>query len=135
MINHHLTKIAERERFILLQPQALVGNSSGIGDTGWDAHNLLPWNDVSFINSIIDTLYQKGLIDMSRIYVTGMSNGGFMTFTVAEKLQDRIADIRYQALDIPQIWISMALRRYGSSSGIIPFNRIPLVNLDISDIG
>jgi len=93
MINNYFVKMAERDHFIFLQPQALVGDPSGEGDTGWDAHNLLPWNDVSFINSIIDTLYQKGLIDLSRIYVTGMSNGGFMTFTVAEKLQDRIAAI------------------------------------------
>lgn len=93
MINYQLTKLAERERFIFVQPQALTGNTSGSDITQWDAHNLLPWNDVDFINSIIDTLDKNNLIDLSRIYVSGMSNGGFMTFTVAEKLQERIAAI------------------------------------------
>ncbi len=92
MINYHFTKLAEREKFIFLQPQALPGSSEN-KMTGWDAHNLLPWNDVDFINSIIDTLNKKGQVDLSRIYVSGMSNGGFMTFTVAEELQDKIAAI------------------------------------------
>lgn len=93
MIDFYLCKLAEREKFIFLQPQGLTGNTSGSSMTQWDAHNLLPWNDVAFINSLIDTLDKQGLIDTNRIYVSGMSNGGFMTYTVAEKLQDRIAAI------------------------------------------
>lgn len=93
MIDYYFCKLAQREKFIFLQPQGLTGNTSGSSMTQWDAHNLLPWNDVAFINSLIDTLDKHGLIDTNRIYVSGMSNGGFMTYTVAEKLQDRIAAI------------------------------------------
>lgn len=93
MIDHYLCKLAQQEHFINLQPQALVSSAAGSSMTAWDAHNTLPWNDVSFINCIIDSLDKKGLIDLNRIYVSGMSNGGFMTYTVAEELQDRIAAI------------------------------------------
>lgn len=93
MIDYHFTKMAERENFIFVQPQGLMTNNAGNNMTHWDAHNTQPWNDVAFINSIIDTLIYQGVVDTSRIYVSGMSNGGFMTYTVAEKLQDRIAAI------------------------------------------
>lgn len=93
MIDYYFCELAQREKFAFLQPQGLLTNSSVTGITHWDAHNSMPWNDVAFINSLIDTLDKKGLIDTNRIYVSGMSNGGFMTYTIAEKLQDRIAAI------------------------------------------
>jgi len=50
-------------------------------------------DDVGFISALIDTLRGRVNIDTSRIYATGMSNGGFMAYRLACELSDRIAAI------------------------------------------
>jgi polyhydroxybutyrate depolymerase len=48
-------------------------------------------NDVLFISMLIDTLIKRFNIDSNRVYVTGISNGGFMTFRLACELSSKIA--------------------------------------------
>jgi polyhydroxybutyrate depolymerase len=85
--------IADRESFILLMPQALIGTVFGETFYQWNAHYLFPWDDVSLLDYLIDFMYTKYNIDLSKVYISGMSNGGYMTFFAARGLQDRIAAI------------------------------------------
>lgn len=48
-------------------------------------------DDVGFVNALIDRLAAEAPVDPARIYVTGASNGGMMTFRVAMQLGDRLA--------------------------------------------
>lgn len=48
-------------------------------------------DDVGFIRLLIDDLVGRKIADPKRIYVTGLSRGGLMTFTLACALADRIA--------------------------------------------
>jgi polyhydroxybutyrate depolymerase len=50
-----------------------------------------PVDDIGFIRLLIDDLVGKGIADPARIYVTGSSRGGLMTYTLACALADRIA--------------------------------------------
>ena len=50
-------------------------------------------DDVDFINTIIDWVSGEYNIDQERIYSTGMSNGGFMSYHLACNLSSRIAAI------------------------------------------
>lgn len=50
-------------------------------------------DDVGFINKLIDVLMEDYSIDSNRIYATGISNGGFMSYRLACELSDRIAGI------------------------------------------
>ena len=50
-------------------------------------------NDVGFIRDLLDTLQANYNIDQNRIYSTGMSNGGFMSYSLACQLNDRITAI------------------------------------------
>jgi len=50
-------------------------------------------DDVSFINLLIDSLSSKYNIDAKRIFSTGMSNGGFMSYSLACQLSNRVAAI------------------------------------------
>ncbi len=81
----YFSTIAEREKFIFAMPQALLGTTTGGTYIQWNAHEVLAWDDVSFIHSMIDSLALQYRIDASRIYVCGMSNGGFMTFYLASR--------------------------------------------------
>jgi polyhydroxybutyrate depolymerase len=85
--------VADREGFIFLMPQALIGTFNGETYYQWNAHYIFPWDDVSLLNYLIDYMFTKYKIDLSRVYISGMSNGGYMTFFAARGLQDRVAAI------------------------------------------
>ena len=50
-------------------------------------------DDVQFISELIDHLVTTYPIDPSRVYLTGMSNGGFMCYRLACELSEKIAAI------------------------------------------
>lgn len=50
-------------------------------------------DDVGFTRAIIDDLGARGCFDLSRVYATGMSNGGFMSHRLACEASDVIAAI------------------------------------------
>lgn len=91
-----LTEKAEQEAFIVVYPD---GVASTIGIRTWNAgwccgyavnNNI---DDVGFIDALIDTLMAEYAIATTRIYATGMSNGGFMSYRLACELSERIAAI------------------------------------------
>jgi len=88
---------ADEEGFIVIYPDG----------TGRFQRKLLTWNagfccgyalennidDVFFIRSLIEHIQQEYSINESRIYVTGLSNGGIMTYRIGAELSDIIAAI------------------------------------------
>ncbi|HEX7490818.1 MAG TPA: PHB depolymerase family esterase [Candidatus Limnocylindrales bacterium] len=71
----------------------------GVAD-GWDAFgSTVKWgrhpgaDDVAFISGLIDRLEASDGVDPNRIYVTGMSRGGMMSYRLGCALSDRIAAI------------------------------------------
>jgi len=88
-----LDGVADREGFLVLYPQAIdlrwsygrptVAAMPSVGDA--------PVDDVGFIRQLIDDLIARKLADPARVYVTGVSRGGLMAYTLACALADRIA--------------------------------------------
>lgn len=84
--------IADTAGFLLIHPEGTLFN----GTTHW---NVGGWtigstvDDVGFTEALIDSLATMYNVDLERIYSTGMSNGGFMSFLLASQLSDRIAAI------------------------------------------
>ena len=83
--------IADTANFIIVHPQGLL-NSSGvthwnIGQTGTSI------NDIDFVSALLDSLSSDYNIAQDRIYSTGMSNGGYMSYRLACELSDKIAAI------------------------------------------
>lgn len=92
-----MTKKAEREGFMVLYPDG----------TGRFGNMLLTWNagnccgyaldnksdDIGFIRALIMKIIEKHQADPGRIYVTGLSNGGMMSYALACGLSDMIAAI------------------------------------------
>ena len=50
-------------------------------------------DDVGFTEALIDELANLYTINLDRVYATGMSNGGFMSFLLACQLSEKIAAI------------------------------------------
>ena len=86
--------IADQEGFIVIYPQGTLLPSTG--QTHW---NVGGWttgsttDDVGFINEIIEFIDDEYSIDQSRIYSTGMSNGGYMSYKLACDLSSKIAAV------------------------------------------
>jgi polyhydroxybutyrate depolymerase len=89
----HLDAAADRERFRVVYPDAIDKEWSYGRPTvrPMPTVNGEPADDLGFIRLLIDNLIAAKRADPARIYVTGLSRGGLMTFTVACALADRIA--------------------------------------------
>lgn len=84
--------IADTANFILVSPD---GTNDMTGTAFWNAFGspTESVDDINFLSALIDTLAEEYNIDLNRVYSTGMSNGGFMSYTLACQLSERIAAI------------------------------------------
>jgi polyhydroxybutyrate depolymerase len=87
----------KENNFILIHPQGaplntvITNSSSHWNSGGWTIGSSV--DDIDFIDTIIGIISQKYNINMNRIYSTGMSNGGFMSYHLACNLGNKIAAI------------------------------------------
>ncbi len=92
-----LSAKADAENFIVVYPEGVIGGLLNISswNAGWCCGYASNSNvdDVGFIAALLDTLINLYSIDTNRVYATGMSNGGFMSYRLACELSDRIAAI------------------------------------------
>ncbi|MEO0469297.1 MAG: PHB depolymerase family esterase [Bacteroidota bacterium] len=121
--------IADTAGFLVVHPQGTLFN----GNTHW---NVGGWtvgstvDDVDFVNNLLDSLANDYNIDSKRIYSTGMSNGGYMSFLLACQLSDRIAAVAsvtgsmtpqtYDACD-PQ-HPTPVMQIHGTTDAVVPYN-------------
>jgi polyhydroxybutyrate depolymerase len=79
-----MDETADEEGFLAVYPNGLDRSwNDGRFDGGAD--------DIAFIDQLIDHLEEDRDVDLARVYVAGISNGGFMTHRVACELGDRVA--------------------------------------------
>ena len=89
--------LAENNRFIVVYPQGykletqLTNSSSHWNSGAWTIGSNI--DDVSFISTLIEIVASKINIDRSRVYSSGMSNGGFMSYHLACNLSSKIAAV------------------------------------------
>lgn len=74
--------IADTAGFIMVYPQGTNSVYSGLPFWNYNIY-LETADDIGFLNALIDTISSHHLIDASRVYCTGMSNGGFMSYFMA----------------------------------------------------
>ena len=85
---HELDKYGDSKGFIIVYPEGL--------NRGWNDGRPIKdrtSDDVGFLSALVDELVAKYNADAKRVYSTGMSNGGFMSFTLACRIPDKIAAI------------------------------------------
>ena len=94
-------EIADREGFFVAYPD-------GYGRTWNDGRALDSFpamkenvDDVDFIRTLIDTLHARLNVDVTRVYATGISNGGHMSHRLAAELSDRLAAVAPVAASMP----------------------------------
>ena len=91
------TQIYQSQMSTFANPQNIaVVYPQGINTWGVPAWNSGVWwdnsvyDDVGYINALIDSVISNFAIDTNRIYAAGFSNGGFMAYDLACELTERI---------------------------------------------
>jgi polyhydroxybutyrate depolymerase len=84
---------ADTARFICVFPQGI--NSDIVGQSSWNNGTLIgsTVDDIGFMNRLIDSMYVRHNIDLSRVYVCGFSMGAIMSNRLACSLPHRVAAI------------------------------------------
>jgi poly(hydroxyalkanoate) depolymerase family esterase len=75
-----MEEVADTAKFVVVYPNGI--------NKSWD---LSGTQDIDFILTIIDTMYNRYQIDKNRVYLSGFSMGGMMTYFAATKIADKIA--------------------------------------------
>jgi polyhydroxybutyrate depolymerase len=89
-------QVAERETFIVVYPDGIDG---GWGDGREPAD---PNDDVSYLEHVMDFVSDGFAIDQERIYATGYSMGGMMSYRLGCLLPGRIAAVASVASTFPE---------------------------------
>ena len=120
--------IADTEGFVLVHPQGTTLNGSQYWNVGSPGSSSV--DDVGFIEALIDELGNLYAINLDRVYATGMSNGGFMSFLLACQLSEKIAAIAsvtgsmtfdtYDNCNAQHP--TPILQIHGTSDNIVPYN-------------
>ena len=95
--NHYSLILLIVRNISLQRPQNIaVVYPQGINSTGGLTWNVGVWwdnsefDDVGYLNAVIDSVIANFAIDSNRIYACGMSTGGFMAYELACELSNRI---------------------------------------------
>jgi len=121
--------IADTAGFLVVHPQGTLFN----GNTHWNVGGFTlgsTVDDVGFTSALIDSLADMYNIDLNRVYSTGMSNGGYMSFLLACQLGDKIAAVAsvtgsmtpqtYDACD--PIHPTPIMQIHGTADPVVPYN-------------
>ena len=83
--------LADEHGFVVAAPSSYQGN----WDDGRDTPHMPPEHvdDVAFVDAVIEDVAGQVAIDRSRIYATGVSNGGFFTERLACERTDTFAAV------------------------------------------
>ena len=119
-------RIADREGFIVAYPEGI--------DKAWNDGRQFDGastaTDVEFIAVLIDHLITTQGVDPNRVYATGISNGGFMSFRLACELSDRIAGVAPVTATLSEDLISFCQPAHPIKLLLINGTADPLVTYD-----
>ena len=124
--------IADTANFLMVLPN---GTLDAQGNRFWN--NFLgnsTVDDVGFMRDLLDLLETNYKIDANRVYSTGMSNGGFMSYALACELNDRITAIASVTGDMIQSKLNACnparpvpvMEIHGTADNTVPYNGLPL---------
>lgn len=121
--------IADSEGFLLVHPEGTFFN----GNQHWNVGGFTigsTVDDVGFTEALIEELAGPYTINLDRVYATGMSNGGYMSFLLACQLSEKIAAVAsVTGAMTPETFDACSpqhptpiLQIHGTNDEIVPYN-------------
>jgi polyhydroxybutyrate depolymerase len=135
-----LNAIARQEKFVVAYPEGL--------NRVWDdarppimrlGYVVQPGEDVPFITAMVRRLIAEGIADPNRVYITGLSMGGFMAARMACEHSEMFAAVAMMAATVPEQYRKSCKPRrpfpvlmiHGTFDPIIPFFGVPMGGVGI----
>ncbi|MBX7111962.1 MAG: prolyl oligopeptidase family serine peptidase [Dehalococcoidia bacterium] len=88
-----LLAVADREGFVVVLPAGIDGGwNDGRADSG-QAAGRQGIDDIGFIRAVVEDASKHALVDMARVFATGISNGAMMSSRLACEASDVFAGI------------------------------------------
>jgi polyhydroxybutyrate depolymerase len=96
--------VADREGFVVVYPG---GMPAANGDLGWndcrgDNLNASTADDLGFLAALVEQVRTQYALPTSRVFMTGGSNGGLMSFAFAYHRADLVAALATSSANLPQ---------------------------------
>ncbi|MDI6773301.1 MAG: PHB depolymerase family esterase [bacterium] len=130
-----LNRLSETHGFVVVYPDGVDRHwNDGRGVAEYRAHRENV-DDVGFISALIEHLAQTQGIDRSRVYATGISNGGLLSMRLAHELSHKIAAIAPVAISITDKIAAMRAPARPIPIVLIPGTHDPLVPWDGGNLG
>jgi polyhydroxybutyrate depolymerase len=120
-------EVAEKNSFLLIVPNGTNlktgkadGQSLNWNDCRMPIKNEKQADDVGFISKIIDWSIQKYNTDPYKTFITGVSNGGFMSYRLALEIPNKITAIAAFVANFPSETECVPTSMYVPTAAIIP---------------
>lgn len=126
-----LNQVADREGFTVIYPHGLGnawkdGRAPQLRMTFWSP----PSDDVEFLAKLVRTLAENRLADPSRVYLMGISNGGYMVYRMACERPELFAAFATLSATVPSYYTGSCkpsrpipvLMINGTADMIVPFH-------------
>jgi polyhydroxybutyrate depolymerase len=135
-----MNQLADTERFI---PVYLQGANNQFGQSSWNNGTGLESQaeDLAFISNLLDSINNDPNVDinMSRVYMTGISMGSIMTYNVCRYMSDRIAAVvchigTMSTEDLTNFtpeYPVPTLHKHGTNDGTVPYAGTALPSLSL----
>lgn len=141
MVYGDFRPLAEENGFIIAHPNG----TTFLGFTHWNVGGFTegsPADDVGFTEALLTELSATYNIDSQRVYATGMSNGGYMSFLLACQMNDKFAAIASvtgtMTIDTYDECVPAApipvLQIHGTADQTVSYNGIEAWNKSIPDV-
>jgi polyhydroxybutyrate depolymerase len=120
-------ELADRDGFFVVYPQGIDKSwNDGRPDKISGAHRK-GIDDVGFLRALIEHLIAQYPMDSDRVFVTGISNGGLMSFRLGCRLPDKIRAIAPVTAQIPSAMAPLCRSESTVSLAIFNGTKDPLV--------
>ena len=128
--------VADTGDFLVVYPQGLEVNFGGQVLPHWNANFGTGVDDVGFLSRLIDSLIANYNVDPERVYSTGMSNGGFMSYTLACELSEKITAIASVTGSMTALALFACdpgkpvpvMQIHGTADPVVDFNGTPTID-------
>lgn len=125
-LNSGFMPIADTAGFIIAHPE---GTKDFLGNRFWNYKILgVSVDDVGFLERLCDTISAKFNINQNRIYVAGMSNGGYMSYYLA-CTSDRFAAVGSVTGSMPTVlydcnpsYVTPVIEMHGTADPTVPYD-------------
>lgn len=89
----NMNAVADTAQFIAAYPLGIEDPNDPFNCLDWNDNGRHTWDDVAFISALISRLVNNNQVDSNRVFASGFSRGGFMCYTLACELGQKIKGV------------------------------------------